>query len=231
MKKFIILMFLPILLFSGCKIKDSSDKLKVFTSFYAMYDFTRTIAGDKVDLYLLVPPGTEPHDWEPSTRDMASLERADMLIYSGAGMEQFIGTFKESIKNNDLIFVEASDGIELLQNDPHVWLNPINALKEYENIKNALCAKDPANSELYEANFQLQKDKLNKLDIDYHESAENFKSKDLVVSHEAYGYLCEAYGLNQVAIEGFAADGEPSLAKMIEIINYIRQNDVKYIFT
>ncbi len=99
---------------------DGNDELlTVYTSFYPMYDFAQKIAGDKINLVNLVPAGTEPHDWEPSTGDIANLEKADMLIYNGAGMEHWVEDVTESLSNKDLILVEASHGIELLEGHHH----------------------------------------------------------------------------------------------------------------
>lgn len=217
----------------------SVKKLTVYTSFYPMYDFTKKIGGDKINLTNLVPAGTEPHDWEPTPSDIANLEKADVLIYNGAGMESWMDKVLKSLNNQKLTTVEASKGLNLLKNpdksenltnDPHVWLNPMLAKQEMGAIKNALANADPANKEYYEKNYADNATHLDLLDLEYKSTVAKFSKKDIVVAHQAFGYLCNAYGLNQVAIEGLVADSEPSPARMAEIVKFVQEKKIKTIF-
>ena len=295
MKKFLSILtgvVLVLSIFSACsekqpatesKPEEAGKKLKVYTSFYPMYDFAAKIGGDKIELYNLVPAGTEPHDYEPSTEDIAQLESADMLIYNGAGMEHWVETVVKSLTNKNLVVVEASHGIELMkgehhhdedmdhdedmehdhdedmehdhdedmehdhdeemehdhdeedhhdhgQFDPHVWLNPHNAISEMENIKNALVTKDPANKDYYEENFMTQKKAFEELDAEFAEKLKPYAGKNIVVAHEAFGYLCKAYNLNQMGIEGLSPDLEPDPKRMAEVVDFVKANNVKTIF-
>lgn len=219
----------------------AEKKLKVYTSFYAMYDFTKKIGGDKIDVTNLVPAGTEPHDWEPATTDIVNLEKADVLVYNGASMESWTEKVLGALENKKLIAVEASKGLDLMAGhadeeeeatkyDPHVWLSPENAKKEMENIKNALVQADAANKDTYESNYQKYAAQFDELDQEFKTAAASFKSKDIIVAHQAFGYLCKAYGLNQIAIEGLTADSEPDPARMSEIIKFAKEHKVKTIF-
>lgn len=229
---------------TGCGARNYSDespdgRISVFTSFYAMYDFTSKIGGDKIRLTNLVPSGVEPHDWEPKTSDMAGLERADVFVYNGAGMEGWVDRVLSSIKNKKLIAVDASKGLNLLENedkseklryDPHVWLNPMFAKKQMEAIKNALASADPKNRDYYEKNYSDNAAKLDELDRKYRGTLSKCSKKDVIVAHQAFSYLCAAYGLRQVAIEGLSADSEPTPARMAEISRFARENNVRVIF-
>lgn len=238
-------------LLSGCAGEEKAaddGKLNVMTSFYPVYDFTVKVGGDKVNVKDMVPAGTEPHDWEPGTRDIADLEEADVFVYSGAGMEHWTGDVIKSLNNKDLIIVEASNGISLREGhgeeeeeegeeehdhgefDPHVWLDPQNAKKEMENIKDALVKADPDNKDYYESNYKTYSEKMDQLDQSFKETLSAVPNKSIVVSHEAYGYLCAAYGLTQMGIEGLAPDSEPDPARMAEVIDFVRENNVKTIF-
>ncbi|WP_394525682.1 metal ABC transporter substrate-binding protein [Lacrimispora sp. JR3] len=237
-------------LLSGCAGKEKTadnGKLNVMTSFYPVYDFTLKIGGDKVNVKNMVPAGTEPHDWEPGTRDISALEEADVFVYSGAGMEHWTEDVLKSLNNKDLISVEASKGISLKEGhgeeeeegeedhdhgefDPHVWLAPQNAKKEMENIKDALVKADPGHQDYYESNYKTYSKKLDELDQSFQETLAAVPNKSIVVSHEAYGYLCAAYGLTQIGIEGLAPDSEPDPARMAEVIDFVRENNVKTIF-
>lgn len=267
-------------------------KLKVAASFYPMYDFASKIGADQIDLINLVPSGTEPHDWEPSASDLTNLEKADVFIYSGAGMEHWVDRVLNSLTNSDLTVVEASDGIALRTSgeeeddhdshshdehdhdhedhnhgehdehnhdehddhekdshffdltsheshaghshdgglDPHVWLNPEYAKKEMENIKNAFVSADPKNKDFYEANYQKYAAEFDQLDEDFHNTIQTLPNREIVVAHEAYGYLCDAYGLTQVGVEGLTPDSEPTPRRMARIIDFVREHHVKVIF-
>lgn len=249
MKKFITkIMFvvLTMAVLSGCTAKTSVDKnptedkkISVYTSFYVMYDLAKKIGGDKINLTNLVPAGTEPHDWEPTPTDVANIEKSNVLIYNGAGMESWMDKILETINNDKLIVVETSKDLKLLDNvhededlkyDPHVWLNPMLAKKQMEAIKNALVEADPANKDYYETNYNNNAKKFDDLDKEFKDTIDKFQKKDIVVAHQAFGYLCDAYGLKQVAIEGLNAESEPTPAKMAEVTKFAKENNVKYIF-
>jgi zinc transport system substrate-binding protein len=237
-----VIALLICLVLSGCSATNAptwqEGKLKVCASFYPMYDFAVKIGGDKADVKTLVPAGTEPHDWEPSVSDIVTLENADIFIYNGAGMESWTDRVLSSLKNKQLIALEASKGVPLLTgsgetaaSDAHVWLSPQNAKTELSNIKDTYIQADPANASVYEANYQKYAAAFDALDKKYRDTLAACPKKDIVVSHEAFGYLCAAYGLHQYALEGLQADSEPDPARMAEIINFVNQNNVKVIFS
>lgn len=236
--------------------KKDGDKIKVYASFYPMYDFAKKIGGDKVEVTNLVPAGTEPHDWEPSAKDLAKISESDILVYSGAGMESWIDKVDQVTKDSKLVKVEASKDIDLIKSehhhdeedakeedhedaheehdhgeyDPHVWLAPQNAKIQMKNIKDALVKADPTNKDYYEKNFEVYSQKIDDLDVKFSTSLKDTKSKNIVVSHEAFAYLCKAYGINQVGIEGLSPDSEPDAARMAEVTKFAKENKIKYIF-
>lgn len=250
----LLLIGISALLLTGCDAARpgdglASEKLSVVASFYPMYDFALKIGGDRVTVETLVPPGAEPHDWEPSPPDIVRLENADVFVYNGAGMERWAPKVLEALENKELVVVEASRGIALLEGghdaheeaaaeeaeaagsyDPHVWLNPMHAKTEMVAIKNALIQADPAGKDYYEANFLKYAEALDQLDSDYRQALSGLSNRDIIVSHAAFGYLCEAYSLNQIGIDGLAAESEPDPARMAEIIDFAREHQVKVIF-
>ena len=225
---------------------DSAEgKLLVMASFYTMADFAEKIGGDRADITCMVPTGTEPHDWEPSTTDITGLERADVFIYNGAGMEHWAEDVTESLENKELLVVEASQGVKLHAEeehdheghshshggyDPHVWLDPHNAKLEMENIKNAFVQADPDNGAYYEANYDKWSKAAEELDRKYREALADFAGRQIVTAHEAYGYLCSAYGLEQVGIDGLSPDQEPNPKRMADIIDFVRENQIRAVF-
>lgn len=122
------------------------------------------------------------------------------------------------------------EAAEEISYDPHVWLSPKNAKQEMSNIKDALIEADPDHAEAYEQNYETYAAKMDDLDAEYQEKLADTKSKDLIVAHEAFGYLCRDYGLNQVGIEGLSPDSEPDAKRMNEIVAFAKENNVKTIF-
>lgn len=218
---------------TGCA--QEAGGLTVMASFYPMADFAAKIGGDRVKVTTMVPSGTEPHDWEPSPMDIVNLNRAKVFVYSGAGMEHWAEDVIKSLDNQALIAAEASAGVTLLdegdgQSDPHVWLNPQNAKTQMANIRDALTKADPAGKDAYEANFQKYSAELDRLDAEFKTVLSGLENRDVVVAHAAYGYLCQAYGLEQTAIDGLSPDSEPDPARVARIIDFARERAVKVIF-
>ncbi len=216
--------------------------MKIYTSFYPMYFLANEIAGDKAEVITMVPAGAEPHDWEPTPKMVMELNKADMLVYNGAGMETWIGNILPSINKERTRIVDASKGIELLASDedekeeghgiydPHIWVSPLRAMQQAQTIFDALVEVDPENSEYYGENFEELKSKLSKLDEDIRDASKAFKSNVIVVSHEAFGYFANDYGFKQIAIKGVNPQEEPSPSKMAELVRECKENNVKYIF-
>lgn len=213
-----------------------TPKVQVAASFYPLADLAQKVGGDRVNVTNMVPAGTEPHEWEPSTADMRTLESADVFAYNGAGMESWVDDVLSSLSSSKLVSVNTSDGLDLRTDDegtpdPHVWLNPANAKKQMAAIRDALIKADPDGKDTYEANYETYAQKFDELDQEYREKLAGVANKSIVVSHEAFGYLCDAYGLEQKPIEGLDAESEPDAKTMAEIVDFVRQNKVKTIFS
>lgn len=236
----VVLAFFLVLGLSGCtgsssKGFEEEDKIAVVTTIYPMYDFVRNIAGDRAEVINLVPAGMEPHDFELSTGDMQLMEQAELFIYNGAGMEHFVDKTLKSLTNEKLIVVEAAKEITTFQSedgetDPHTWLSVENAMAEALAIKEALVKMDGENADYYEANYETYREKLEELDARYREELTGLSGDTIVVAHEAFGYLCREYGLKQEAVEGLTADSEPDSARMKEIIDFCKEEEIKVIF-
>lgn len=220
--------------------ENSQDKIKVYTSFYTLYDFASKIGGDHAQVINMISPGGEPHHWEPKASDIMNLEEADIFIYNGLSLEHWVDSVLDTIENENIITLQASQGVEILDSshshssghgmDPHIWLDPIRARTMFENIKNAFIEADPGNEEYYENNYRKYVEELEKLDEEYRQGLSNISSRDLVVSHEAFTYLSDAYNLQQIGIEAPIPDSEPNPGRMAEIIDYVKANNIKTIF-
>ena len=255
--------------------KPKAEGLNVVTTTYILRDLTEEIAGDKATVTCLIPKGQGVHGFEPSPKDMNQVNKADLFVYNGAGLESFTDRLKETAEG-DATFVEASEGIELLKGghhhhhdedaadhdhdhdaadhdhdaadhdhdhdaaehdhehegmDPHVWMAPENAEEMAENICEALAAKDPDNAAYYKANYEKLSEKFDALDDSFENVLAKAKHKDIVVSHEAYGYLAKEYGLNQIPIEGINSESEPDPKAMKAIVDEMKAKGIKTVFT
>ena len=210
-------------------ISSSNNKILVTTSFYPLYFFTKEITGDLANVVNITPSGVEPHDYEPSTSDIATIEKSNLLILNGGGLEPWGGSVKANLSNSQTKVVTTSDG---LQNgsDPHIWLDPVLAKEEVSEITKGLNEVSPGNITLFGNNADGLERKLIELDGDFANGLKNCKQKNIVTSHSAFGYLAARYGFTQMSVSGLSPDEEPSAKKMSEIATFVKQNNIHYIF-
>lgn len=230
------------LLLSGCinknDSKDKKKKLHIVTTFYPMYEFTKNVVKDKADIELLIPSNIEPHDWEPSPKNIGSIQKADLFIYNSPYFETWVPSAIKSVNTEKLSLVEASSEIDLTSNsgqgnkqtDPHVWLSPVLAQQEVKTITKAIIKADPINKSFYQKNSNEYIGKLKKLDQEYRTTLKNTKRKELITQHAAFGYLTKEYGINQVPISGLSPSQEPNPAKLSELKQFAKKHHVKVIY-
>lgn len=255
MKKILILLLFIIVLtsFTACSFSGTEKETEqrvVYTSVYPIYDFTKKIGGDKIHVELLIPPGTEPHSWEPSAKDMAKIEESDLFLYNGLGLDSWAERIAKSLPNEDrntlavaeignikpMVFTEGEKDHQDQEAhghgnyDPHVWLDPTNVEKMAESIKEQLVKIDPQNEEYYEKNFSTFQKQLKELDEKYQQALSQVEKRDFIVNHAAFGYLANRYHLNQIAITGLTPQAEPSPAKLKELTALIKKYDISTIF-
>ncbi len=215
-------------------------QFKVLASFYPLYEFTKIIGGEKIDVSIIIPPGIEPHDWEPTIQDLQKMQNSDMVVINGAGLEPW--TTKLVSANPDILIVDTSNGIPLLeknkqifnnqiQNDPHVWLDPILAKKQIQNIANGLINIDPQNTDYYQENAERYNAKLNLLDNKIRNELSICMKKDFLAFHDAFSYFAREYSLNQNTIIGINPSEEPTAVTLQQIIQKARNLDLHIIFT
>lgn len=220
----------------------SSDKVQVVASFNAMKEFVEAVGKDKVEVHTIVPDGTEPHDFEPTAKDLTSLKNAKVFVYNGLGMEHWAEKSISVADNKDLITVEASKGIDPITNadpevakehgqyDPHTWLSLKNAQIEVKNIADALAQADPDNADFYKANSEAYIKQLDDLYNEYNQKIQSAPNKTFVTGHAAFAYLCRDFDLKQNSIEDTFAEGEPSAQQLAKLVEFCKENNVKTIF-
>lgn len=233
----VVIMLLGTFTLSGCKNNNNDDALTIYTSFYPIYDLTLKIVGNKANIVNLVGSGEEAHHYELTPKQAVALENeADLIIINGLDMEHFIEDLSQPIL--DKVFV-ASDGLETIEmdtglgttkTDPHIWLSIRNSKKMMENIKNHMIILDADNAEYYENNYEKYAILFDALDNAYINAIANFTTNSIIVSHKAFGYLTNDYGLNQISISGLETDGEANPQTVIDIKNYIIDNNITVVY-
>lgn len=216
----------------------ASGKVRVATSFYPVYEFTQAVGGDRVEVTNLVPAGVEPHDWEPTSKDMKLLNQSRVIVYNGAGMEHWIEKTLKSLDKGQQILVETTRGLDLMKGegeegaewDPHVWLDPALAAKQVELIRDALSQADPAGKETYAANAAAYTAKLQQLDGEIKAGLSSCRTQTFYTSHSAFNYFARRYGLKQRALMGLAPDAEPKPKDLADLTNAAKAEGIKYIF-
>ena len=219
----------------------NEQKIIAVASFYPLYEFTKNVGGDKVEVSLLIPFGIEPHDWEPTVKNLQKLQQAHLVIINGVGFESWVDDF-ESIESSAVI-VDTSNGISIIKEldeyddhesfgDPHIWLNPVMAQKQIENIVHALIEIDPTNKDYYNNNANSYIEKLDTLDKKITKELSMCEKKDFIAFHKAFTYFAAQYGLNQHTIlESIDPHAEPTSKTLENVIKLAKNLDLNVIFT
>ena len=231
----------------ACQTKDKAPaeqngKKLVYTTFYPVYDLTKRIVGDKMNVKMLIKSNEEPHSFELKSSDMAALNKADLIVYNGANMEGFIKDVEAAVKNKEK-FLNLSQGLTLLEAasdlasanhdavNPHTWLSVKNAMEQLDTICRKLSAIDPANKTYYEQNLQKSLKEFKALDDEFTKVLSGIKKKDkcFIVSHAAFNYLARDYGLKQIAVTGISPEDEPTAAQLKKIADFVKEHGIKTI--
>ncbi|MCP8968884.1 metal ABC transporter substrate-binding protein [Ectobacillus ponti] len=235
------------LLFSGClkspEATKQDGKLTVYTTIFPLADFTKKIGGDYVDVQSIYPAGADAHTFEPSQKQMVQIAKANVFVYNGAELEPFVDKVEQSLKKEKVSIVNASKGLALLKasddedataghehdEDPHVWLDPLLAMKQAEAIKNALVKLEPSHKTEFEKNYEALAQQFTQLDQQFKDLVQHAKTKEVLVSHAAYGYWEHRYGIKQIAVTGVSSAQEPSQKQLAAIADTAKAHGIKYI--
>ena len=233
------------------EISNSSQKILVVASVLPQKEFVDAVGGDKVQTVIMVPPGADPHTYEPKASQLQQMANAGMYVQVGSGIE-FEISWMDKIKsfNQNMYIMNGSKGINLIkssedehstednshhdeghghsESDPHVWVSPLNAMIMVENIYQGLVKTDPKNKEYYLINKENYLKKLRQLDKNITSELSDKKGTKILVYHPSWGYFCQEYGLTQIAIEKEGKDPTPK--GMAILINQAKKDNIKVIF-
>ncbi len=215
-----------------------NSKLQVISSFYPLHEFSQNVGQEKVDVTLLVPVGVAPHDWGPTIKDVQRMQKSDLIIINGIGFENWVDNLEETDYQG--VIVDTSNGIldkNLGQEqinfsgDPHIWLNPVYAKIQVQNIANAFSDSDPKNQQYYQLNAAKYIEELEFLDLKIRNELSDC-NQDFVAFHDAFSYFADEYNLNQhTIISSNSPHGEATARTLEEIISTSRELNIKVIFS
>ncbi len=246
MKKLLLPLLLLSVFVGGCGPEVSeTEKFQIVASLFPQYDFAREICGDRADVSLLLPPGTDSHSYAPTPADMVQIGSADLFLYTGDVMEPWAMRLS---KGAGAAYADVSAGIRLLRSgdihahtaaasgeaavDPHIWTNPQNAIIMVKNICEAICEKDPENADFYRENAARYTDELSALDREIETIVSEGKRREMVFGgHFAARYFTERYGLSHLsAFDSCSHEADPSPQTLVHIITEIKEKEIPAVF-
>ncbi len=235
MKKLILLTLTITIILSGCgQVTETTDKLTIVTTMFPAYDFARQIAGDKAEIILLVPAGTESHSYEPTPRDMIKIQASDLFICNGGESEHWVEELTDSTSLKSVLkmtsYVKSLPDEE--GHDEHVWCSPLNAVSISQAIYEELCNIDAKNIDCYTDNYNLFKEQLLKLHNTFNEIVQDAENKTVVFADRfPVKYFTEEYGLTHFsAYSGCSTEAEPSASLIAELANKVKTENIKGVF-
>ena len=254
MKKYIslILLCMTVLLsasfFAGCgtrgqNLQTPEDKLKIVTTIFPYYDFAKNIVSDKADVKLLLSPGSEPHDYEPSPSDIVAIENCDIFIYNGGESDEWVEGVLNSLQNTKIkilclmkyitpLYEQNPDHTDGDEYDEHIWTSVRNSEKFVNAIAEEVQIADKANADFYLINAQDYLTKLNKLDGEFSRIAQSGKRKEIVFGDRfPFLYFTTDYNLiYECAFPGCSSETEPGITTVTRLIDYVRNEKIPVVF-
>lgn len=246
-KVYWIMISVVLVLLSACSMSTTpkQDKLKVVTTFYPVYYLTKQVVKDNAEVSILINNNIEPHDYEPSAKDVANVSDANIFVYSNRYMETWVEKLKTSL-NSSVKFVESGSQTNFIAGqehehheeeheedyhevDPHIWLDPSLAKQQVKVIVDALKEVDKANAKTYEKNGNELIEKLDKVEQSYKEAFSNATNKVFAVQHAAFGYIANNYQLEQLAISTLF-ETEPSAKEIANVVEEMKEHHINTIY-
>lgn len=238
--------------------ENGDNKLTVYTTIYPLEYFAERIGGDTVNVESIMPAGTDEHTYEPTTKTILKLAEADLFLYNGLNLEPFTEKVEETLTGEDVKIVNIGEHVDVEMDsheghshedehmreeeitegshehdhggvDPHIWIDPMLAIGMASVVKDELVTLNPDGKGTYNENFKLLKTDLETLDENFHMMTEAAAHKEILVSHAAYGYWEESYGIKQLSIAGLSSTEEPSQKELKEIAETATKHDIKYV--
>ena len=233
---------------SGYSNSDSG-KLKIISTVFPPYDLARQIAGDNAEISILLPPGSEIHNYEPSAKDMIAIRNCDIFLYIGGENEQWAEKLINSNDTENVTAVKLIDYVPTLsededehdhdhehehehETDEHIWTSPKNAQLMLSAVYDAICKVDPSGKQTYTKNKDAYAKQLSDLDNAYRSAVDNAKKKTIVLADKfPFRYLAHEYGLEfSSAFAACSDESEPGVSTMIKLTKTIKENNIPAVY-
>ena len=239
----------------GCNKEDNIEKLTIVTTNFPSYDFARAIVKDSknIEVKMLLTPGSEMHDFEPTPQDIIDINKSSLFIYVGGESDEWIDDAlkdinkdkTKTIKLMDLVDLkeeeiiegmesdeEESEDEEEVEYDEHIWTSPINAIKIIKELKNYIVNIDSSNATFYENNTNDYVNKLNSIDSQIKDILKNAKRKEIIFGDRfPLRYFADEYGLTYyAAFPGCSSSTEASAKTISFLINKVKKDNVPVVF-
>jgi zinc transport system substrate-binding protein len=225
----------PLLAWSGLEAVRAADRVLVVASIKPLADFACQVGGDRVEVITLVPPGASPHTYQLKPSQVRQVAEARLLILNGAGLEYWADKLIRGAGNPGLQVVDTSQGIPLIGAgahgaNPHIWLDPQQAMLQVKHIKCALIRADPERAALYRANATGFLAKLGRLDREIAAEVATWAGSRFIAFHPAWVYFARRYGLEQAGVIERSPGREPSPREVAAIVETARRIGARAIF-
>ncbi len=218
----------------------AAEPIEVVTTFSILGDITQRVGGDRIKVHTLVGPNADAHVYQPTPADAKAIAQARLVVVNGLGFEGWLERLIKSSGYRGKV-ATATNGIRTLQRsahdhhdnvDPHAWQDLSNALIYVDNIGKALGEIDPSGKTSYQANVEKYRQEIGALDTELRKTFNSIPKsrRKVVTTHDAFGYLARAYGLDFIAPVGINTDAEPSAADIGRIIKQIRRDKIPAVF-
>lgn len=226
-----------------------SGKLKIVSTVFPPYDLAKQIAGDNAEISILLPPGSEIHNYEPSAKDMIAIRNCDIFLYIGGENEQWAEKLINSNDTENVTAVKLIDYVPVLsededehdhdhdhehehETDEHIWTSPKNAQLMLSAVYDAICKVDPSDKQTYTKNKDAYAKQLSDLDNAYRSAVDNAKNKTIVLADKfPFRYLAHEYGLEfSAAFAACSDESEPGVSTMIKLTKTIKENNIPAVY-
>ena len=209
--------------------RPETDRIGVIVTVPPVGDFVSHVAGDRAEVTVMVPPGSSPHTYEPTPSQMAAVSRASIYFKVGSGVEFETMWMADLVETSpEMLVVDCSQGIDVMETDPHIWNSPVNAQVMVESICDGLIEVDPANASLYREHRDDYLTELGVLDSYIRCTFEGFTNRYFLIYHPAFDYFASEYDLTQIAVEHGGKEPTPRVIQ--DCIDKSLQYDLDYVF-
>lgn len=223
--------------------KETKDALDIYTTVYPLQYFTEAIGGEYVNVETVYPPGTDEHSFEPSQKDIVKMAESDLFFYIGYNLEGFVTKAEPILSKEGVSTIAVGETVHLEEEEhaheedghdhggvnPHLWLDPVYSIDMAKTIKDELTKKMPEQEEYFNSHFNELSEKLEALDEKFATTIESGRTNKIIVSHSAYGYWEERYGLEQIGVTGLTSSNEPSQKELGKIVTMAEKEDLNYV--